>query len=449
MLSARVQLSVALALGLALAPGQGRAMYFIPDLVNVPVDRLVENLRRQVDAAPRDTRRRLALARVQAMAYATKAPDFPVRSPVRMELHIVPVAGLTDRAMTFVAATLEWAGPHVGWQNLLEQSGPDTDDGCARSALAGVEPFSGALRIAADLTAGPAPLLPYHALGLAVGTANVGDPAIAECVLRRLRRQARELGFRAPSVGPLDLEALGAHEHFVVGFDFEAGNATGPYFGPDQRRWIRVEPARDAAAERIAKEHLKGAISNYEAILRETPGDPVAALGLAWCEAQRGRVGPAVAAYRAAIAGGATTSDSLSEDAMTEAVDDLMRLLDPTADAAELGRLESLRHRLQSRVRFITPLVVPLSDDAHLADVVSQPGEVRHLADWGVVGLDTRFGVGRRAGPLIPTLTDWAAADRTAARPCLHRGRARRRAPRRRPGAGRTRPRRRPRRRPR
>lgn len=402
MIGARVRLSAALGLGLALSPGASRAMYVLPDLVRVPVDRLVENLRRQVDAAPRDTRRRLALARVQAMAYAEKAVDFPVRSPVRVTARIIPAAGLTPRAMTFVAATAEWAGEQQGWHNLIEQSGPETDSGCARTRLVGVEPFSGALRIEADLTAGPAPLLPYHALGLSVGTANPGEPAIAECVLLRLRRQAQDLGFRVPSVGPLDLEALGAHEHFLVGFDFEAGHEAGPYFGPEPRYRLPVLPARDAAAKAVAQEHLKGAIANYEAILRETPGDPVAALGLGFCEAQRGRIGPAIAAYRAAVAGGTTASDSLSEDALSEAVEALTTLLDPVVDAAELRRLESMSIQLRARSRPITPILLPLSDDTRLADLVDPSAAVPFDLDGS--------GVRRRWGWLRPDAA-WLVYD--------------------------------------
>ncbi len=49
------------------------AQYMMPDLVNIPVDRLVKNLEKQVKANAKDHRALFALARVHGMAYALKS----------------------------------------------------------------------------------------------------------------------------------------------------------------------------------------------------------------------------------------------------------------------------------------------------------------------------------------------------------------------------------------
>jgi hypothetical protein len=54
------------------------AMYVRPDLENVPVDRLIQNLDQLARSRPKDTQTRLNLARVHAMAYAQKTDTVPV-----------------------------------------------------------------------------------------------------------------------------------------------------------------------------------------------------------------------------------------------------------------------------------------------------------------------------------------------------------------------------------
>ncbi len=61
----------ALLLASATLPAHG--MYAKPQLEEVPVERLVENLTKQADANPKDATIRLNLARVHAMAYAKKS----------------------------------------------------------------------------------------------------------------------------------------------------------------------------------------------------------------------------------------------------------------------------------------------------------------------------------------------------------------------------------------
>jgi hypothetical protein len=53
---------------------------FPPLLIeNVPIDRVIQNLERRVSANPGDINSRINLARVHAMAYASKTETAPVR----------------------------------------------------------------------------------------------------------------------------------------------------------------------------------------------------------------------------------------------------------------------------------------------------------------------------------------------------------------------------------
>jgi len=63
--------AVALLVG-ALGRGLG-AMFVMPDVENVPIDRVIANLESQLRATPDDLQARLNLARVHAMAYADKS----------------------------------------------------------------------------------------------------------------------------------------------------------------------------------------------------------------------------------------------------------------------------------------------------------------------------------------------------------------------------------------
>jgi len=53
--------------------GSASAEFMMPDLENVPVDRLIANLERLIEKEPRSAELRANLARVHAMAYATKS----------------------------------------------------------------------------------------------------------------------------------------------------------------------------------------------------------------------------------------------------------------------------------------------------------------------------------------------------------------------------------------
>jgi hypothetical protein len=69
---------LALGLGAGLSPGR----YIRPDLEEVPVARLVENLQKAIETKPKDARLRLNLARVHAMAYALKTDKAQVNKRI-------------------------------------------------------------------------------------------------------------------------------------------------------------------------------------------------------------------------------------------------------------------------------------------------------------------------------------------------------------------------------
>ncbi len=65
-------MALLLALAWALPPQSVQADYVIPDLVNVPVERLIKNLEKLAKRNPKDVQTRFNLARVHAMAFALK-----------------------------------------------------------------------------------------------------------------------------------------------------------------------------------------------------------------------------------------------------------------------------------------------------------------------------------------------------------------------------------------
>jgi hypothetical protein len=78
-----VQLRWALGLGLAVMAGAvaiapAPARFRRPDLENVPVARILDNLQQQVRKSPKDMKARFNLARAHAMAYASKSPTVPI-----------------------------------------------------------------------------------------------------------------------------------------------------------------------------------------------------------------------------------------------------------------------------------------------------------------------------------------------------------------------------------
>jgi len=94
----RVRLSI---VALVLSAPTLLAMYVRPELERVPLDRVIANLTRAVDASPNDAAAQLNLGRAHAMAWAASAPDVEVMGKTGdlwfgFEPKHVPLAGRTQ-----------------------------------------------------------------------------------------------------------------------------------------------------------------------------------------------------------------------------------------------------------------------------------------------------------------------------------------------------------------
>jgi len=148
----------------------------------------------------------------------------------------------------------------------------------------------------------------------------------------------------------------------------------------------RVESAGKSRPE-AARAYLKKAAEHYRAAVALDPTSLLARLGLGWTLEQSGNKTEAIAAYRAVI-GQAWPREQSAKFAelgqrfyTVEAAEYLIPLLDPKADADEIAELRRRAELLRSVPRPITPLAVPLTDDATISTIVDLGAEVRFDAD--------------------------------------------------------------------
>lgn len=170
---------------------------------------------------------------------------------------------------------------------------------------------------------------------------------------------------------------------------------------------------RDAAAgKRSAKPtaravgHLKQAVRHYDAALKLEPDTITATLGRGWAREQLGDRAGAIADYRHTIEI-AWIADSRMKMLMPsqrfvtqEAIGYLLPLLDAKRDAAEIQDLRSKQTDLTSRPRAITPIAVPLDDDATVAAIVDRRARVRFDADGSALEREWTW-ITPRAGWLV------------------------------------------------
>jgi hypothetical protein len=57
------------------------ALFITREIENVPIDRVIQNLERRASESPKDVQIRINLARIHAMAYASKSETAPVAKP--------------------------------------------------------------------------------------------------------------------------------------------------------------------------------------------------------------------------------------------------------------------------------------------------------------------------------------------------------------------------------
>lgn len=149
----------------------------------------------------------------------------------------------------------------------------------------------------------------------------------------------------------------------------------------------RVVGAGDAAKQRIAEQHLAAALKYYRTAMELAPDDVLVRLGYAWCLDQAGRTSDAIAEYRRVIGRAWEEEKNLdrvgpgSEPVTAEAIDYLLKLLDPERDAAEAQALRARREHLARLPRMVTPLVIPLRDGLVIDDLTPPAECVRFDAD--------------------------------------------------------------------
>jgi tetratricopeptide (TPR) repeat protein len=142
------------------------------------------------------------------------------------------------------------------------------------------------------------------------------------------------------------------------------------------------------AADASAREHLKKAITQYEAALALDPRNLLARLGYAWMLDQAGEKARAIAEYRQVINNAWIVEEGAArrfrEDRFFthEAAGYLIPLLDSEKDAREVADLLAKRTLVESKPpRMITPLAIPLADDVAPDKIAAPRARVAFDAD--------------------------------------------------------------------
>lgn len=182
-----------------------------------------------------------------------------------------------------------------------------------------------------------------------------------------------------------------------------------PWFGnsPPHVPHRQITETTEEPKLEAAKAHLAAAIANYKMALAAKPGDATILLGLAWCQDQAGEKQAAIAGYRKVAAAAweeeSTSTGGLGNFRYVETADYLIPLLDKDKDAAEIKELTARKETLLALPRMVTPIIVPVGDDAvNLDALVDQNARVRFDLD----------GTGRQLEwPWITTNAAWLVFD--------------------------------------
>ena len=161
-----------------------------------------------------------------------------------------------------------------------------------------------------------------------------------------------------------------------------------PSYSPGSSQIPRtVKPAPSPQGTATAAQHLKEATRHYEAALALAPDNLTARLGHGWVLEQAGNHKAAIAEYRKVVEQAWPSEQKIkalmpSQRMFTqEAAGYLIPLLDKERDAAEIADLRAKQSDIAGRPRAITPVVVPLTDDIDVADLVDPLARVRFDAD--------------------------------------------------------------------
>jgi hypothetical protein len=161
-----------------------------------------------------------------------------------------------------------------------------------------------------------------------------------------------------------------------------------PWFYPESPHvpFHKVTDTSDAEKLAAAKAHLATAIGTYKKALAAKPDDTTIMLGLAWCQDQAGETTAAITGYRK-VAAAAWKKESKSHGGLgnflfVETAGYLIPLLDTTKDSAEIAELNERKQKLLALPRAVTPIVIPVSNDASsLESLVDPSARVRFDLD--------------------------------------------------------------------
>jgi hypothetical protein len=148
-----------------------------------------------------------------------------------------------------------------------------------------------------------------------------------------------------------------------------------------------VQQAKTPEQTTAAAEHLKSSIRHYGDALALAPDNMTARLGHGWVLEQSGDIAGAIADYRAVVKQAWQEDQKLrglgpsQRVFSSEAAGYLIPLLDKERDAEEIADLQSKQAKIRALPRAITPVAVPLRDDAAPAALVDDRARVRFDAD--------------------------------------------------------------------
>jgi len=138
-------------------------------------------------------------------------------------------------------------------------------------------------------------------------------------------------------------------------------------------------------SEEEARKHLAAAIEHYREALKLNKNHLPAQLGLGWCLDEAGDKAAAVESYRKALALAWKKEGNQDyyfyDSFVQETAHYLLPLLDPEKDAQEIENIKGYAEAIRKKSRAITPLVIPLEDNATLAELVDCDASVRFDLD--------------------------------------------------------------------
>ena len=237
--------------------------------------------------------------------------------------------------------------------------------------------FAGRTGVEAEMVVEEAQNVPTERVIANLERRLAGDPSDVSNWINLARAHAVAWATKS-GTQPVLTQAYGSHH---VGDP--AGNVPNGSF-----QHVRIVPTNDPEMLKAAREHLVHAITAYREALRRDASNVIARLGLAWCQDQAGERPQAIAGYRAVLKT-VWPSDSASPGLLlggpapttAEVAGYLLRLLDPVTDAAEIATLKDHLNELDRLPRLITPILVPLDDDATLSDLIDPQAQVWFDAD--------------------------------------------------------------------